>query len=385
MNTKEHVSVVGAGCAGLRLAKRLAEKKIPVTVFEDHPQVGIPEHCSGLISARNAKELGFDLRESFTSDIYGAILYSPNNTQLRIQTKKPVAHVMDRSLFDQTLYNEALEAGAEIELNTSVMNIRGNTLFTQNKGKGGTKKSSIIVAADGVNSRVRKLAGIESVPTDFIHSYQVKAAGHFDPKRVELYFGQEFAPHFFAWVIPENEESAKVGIGCEVGVNPVSSFRKFLKEKQLTIHIKSENSFLIPCTKPIRKPVAEPFILIGDAGYVTKPSTGGGIVMNCKSADILGQVIYEHAENGLPLVEYEKRMEPIFRELELHYKIHQYQSQLKDEEMDKLFLKMKDAGIESFLSQEGDMDEPSRFVGKLVTNPRMISLLPEAVKFAMTK
>lgn len=382
---KRDIAIVGGGSAGLRLARRLAENQVPVTVFEDHSEIGIPEHCSGLISARNTKELGFDLRASFTNDIYGAKIFSPNNTQLRIESKKPVAHVMDRSVFDKTLYAEAVKAGASIELGTSVMNVRGNTLFTQSKGKGGMKKADIIVAADGVNSRLRKLAGVESKPTDFVHSYQVKAAGTFEPKFVELYFSEKFAPHFFAWVIPENEESAKVGIGCKVGVNPVHAFKSFLREKQLDIHIKTDNSFLIPCAPPIRKPMQLPFILLGDAAYTTKATTGGGIIMNCKSADILGQVLVDHQNHDTPLTEYEKRMEPIFRELDMHYKIHQYQSRLTDDQFNAFFLKLKDAGMENFLASEGDMDEPTRFMGKLISNPRMISLFPEAIKFWMTK
>jgi geranylgeranyl reductase family protein len=383
--TPTTLTIVGAGSAGLRLAQKLGEKDIPVTVYEDHPEIGIPEHCSGLISARNTKELGFDLRKSFTNDIYGAKIFSPNNTQLRIEGKKPVAHVMDRSLFDQTLYQQALDAGAQIELSTSVINVKGNTLFTQSKGKGGMKKSDIIVAADGVNSRLRKIAGIESQPGHFIHSYQVKAAGHFDPKFVELYLGNKFAPHFFAWVIPENEESAKIGIGCKVGVNPAHAFNAFMKEKQIDVHVKSSNSFLIPCSKPLRQLVAPPIVLLGDAAYQTKATTGGGIIMNCKSADILAGVLHEHITNGTSLDEYPKRMEPIFKELEMHYKIHQYQSKLTDEQLNKFFLKIKDAGVEQFLSNEGDMDEPTRFIGKLLGNPRMISLLPEALSFAMTK
>lgn len=379
------ITIVGAGSAGLRLAQKLAEKDVPATVYEDHPEIGIPEHCSGLISARNTKELGFDLSDSFTHTIHGAKLFSPNNTQLRIERKSPVAYVMDRSKFDKTLYKHALKAGADVQLNSSVINVKGNTLFTQSKGKGGVKKSDIIVAADGVNSRLRKVAGIESKPTDFIHSYQVKAVGHFEPKFVELYFGNEFAPHFFAWVIPENEESAKVGIGCKMGTNPVTVFKKFLRDKQINLHIKSDNSFLIPCAPPIRTLVNDPIVLLGDAAYQTKATTGGGIIMNCKSADILADVLSEHVHHQAPLKNYEERMEPIFRELELHHKIHQYQSSLSDDQMNHFFLKLKDAGMEEFLSKEGDMDEPSRFVGKLISNPRMLSLLPEAIGFALTK
>ncbi|MEK6970937.1 MAG: hypothetical protein AABW68_04600, partial [archaeon] len=103
------------------------------------------------------------------------------------------------------------------------------------------------------------------------------------------------------------------------------------------------------------------------------------------SADILGDVIKEHVMEGASLDEYPRRMESIFKELELHYKIHQYQSRLSDGQVDRLFLKLKDAGVEQFLSEEGDMDEPTQFIGKLLSNPRIISFLPEAISFAMTK
>ncbi len=379
------VAIVGGGSAGLRLARRLAENNVPVTVCEDHPEIGIPEHCSGLISSKNTQSLGFDLKDSFTNDIYGAKIFSPNNTQLRIERKTPVAHVMDRSKFDKTLYKEALKAGANIELSTSVINVKGNTLFTQSNGKGGMKKADIIVAADGVNSRLRKTVGIQSAPGDFVHSYQVKAAGTFDPRFVELYLGTTFAPDFFAWVIPESSESAKVGIGCRVGMNPVHAFNAFVREKQIDLHIRETNSFLIPCAPPIRKLVHDPMILLGDAAYQTKATTGGGIIMNCKSADILGDVIKDHIHHGKSLHEYETRMSPIFKELDMHWKIHSYQSRMTDAQLNAFFLKIKDAGIERFLAKEGDMDEPTNFVSKLFMNPGMIFLLPEAIRFALAK
>lgn len=379
------VTIVGAGSAGLRLAKKLAEANIEVNVLEDHPEIGIPEHCSGLISARNTKELGFDLRESFSNTIYGAKIFSPNNTQLRIESKEPVAYVMDRSMFDKTLYKEALAAGAKVELNTAAIDVRNGTIFTKVKDRGGVKKPKLIVAADGVNSRLRKLAGIESKASHFIHSYQVKASGNFDPKFVELYLSRDFAPDFFAWVIPENEESAKVGIGCTTGINPVHAFNKFLRTKQIDIHIKNSNSFLIPCNPPIRQLHNNGIILLGDAAYQTKATTGGGIIMNCKSADILSKCIVDHLQHNASLDNYARDMQPIFKELDLHWKIHQYQSQLTNEEMDKFFLKLKDAGVENFLSQHGDMDEPTRFVGKLFATPRMLTLLPEALRFMSIK
>ena len=44
------VAVVGAGPAGLYAALLLAEEGFDVGVLEEHPAVGAPAHCTGVIS-----------------------------------------------------------------------------------------------------------------------------------------------------------------------------------------------------------------------------------------------------------------------------------------------------------------------------------------------
>jgi hypothetical protein len=43
---------------------------------------------------------------------------------------------------------------------------------------------------------------------------------------------------------------------------------------------------------------------------------------------------------------------------------------MRAEEIDALFAKLKAKGIEEFLEKEGDMDNPSKFVGKLAGKPK---------------
>lgn len=42
--------VVGAGPAGLIAAREIASRGYDVKVFEEHPEVGVPNHCAGLVS-----------------------------------------------------------------------------------------------------------------------------------------------------------------------------------------------------------------------------------------------------------------------------------------------------------------------------------------------
>jgi digeranylgeranylglycerophospholipid reductase len=48
---KYDVIVVGAGPAGSTAAKAAAEQGMKTILIEEHPQVGIPEHCMGLVAA----------------------------------------------------------------------------------------------------------------------------------------------------------------------------------------------------------------------------------------------------------------------------------------------------------------------------------------------
>jgi hypothetical protein len=42
---------------------------------------------------------------------------------------------------------------------------------------------------------------------------------------------------------------------------------------------------------------------------------------------------------------------------------------------------LKKNGIEEFLEKEGNMDEPSKFVGKLLANPKFFLMAGTALKF----
>lgn len=374
------VAVIGAGPAGLQTAIRLKELGVEVSVFEEHESIGVPEHCTGLISKRGVEELGLHLGDSLQNSIKGAKIFSPSGKMIKVKTKEVVAYVVNRKEFDSILLRKARLIGVHVSTETKLIDVRNNTLFIQNQKRGELRKADIIVGADGVNSTVRHLIGIKTNKDDFIHTIQTTCTGEFDPEMVEVHL-LDYSKGFFAWVVPISKDKAKVGLGSTLGENISEALKKFISEKLKNARPYHYESALIPYGEPLKGIVKNNLVLIGDAAFQTKATTGGGVIFGMKSANILSQTIADTLNKKTTLNNYEKRMEELNKELKFHFKIRRYANSLTPKETDELFIKLKNKGIEEFLAKEGNMDEPTKFVGKILTNPKYFLMLGTAMKF----
>ncbi|MCD6434266.1 MAG: FAD-dependent monooxygenase, partial [Candidatus Diapherotrites archaeon] len=251
-------------------------------------------------------------------------------------------------------------------------------VFLETRGRGGFIRAKHIVGADGANSLVRRIANF-TLPREarLLMAYQIIAQGSFEPHTVEVYL-THFAKDFFAWVIPENSKTARIGIATNS--NPKEAMKKFLIEKQLEIEQIKEFGGLIPIGPPLKSCVSGNAIIVGDAAFHTKSTSGGGIVTCATAARIAAKAIEENIRKAKSLSNYNKMLSPLYKELVLHWKIRKYLSSLSINKIDKLFEKAKKAKLDEFLSEYGDMDEPSRFLGKLMLKPSAWFLLPKLIK-----
>jgi len=372
------VNVIGAGPVGLHCAARLAEEGFEATVFEEHKVVGRPIQCAGLVSKTGIKELGIELGDSVVNEIMGAKIFAPGGESITVEKNETVAYVLDRFLFDQLFYKKARRLGVEVRQESKLIDARNSSLFMQSKGRGEFIKSRITVGADGANSIVRHSLFPKMFENEFVQAYQVRAEGHFEKSLVELHFGA-FAPGFFGWVVPESESVARVGIGAKLGENISECMGKFL-EKRPVSRILSKSSALIPIAPPQKEIMKESTLLAGDAAGHTKATSGGGIVFGLKAAEACAETIANHLKHRKPLADYSKNLQAINKELSVHWKIYSYIQGLSSRQFDQLLLKAKNAGIEEFLREHGDMDRPSLFMRKMLFKPKMWGILPTALK-----
>jgi len=105
------VAVVGAGPAGSRTARNLAGEGFRVRLLEEHRRIGVPSHCSGLISPRTLKEAEIG-EEAVIHRLTGAFVHAQDGAEAALGGGHTRAVAIDRVRWDETLSEQAQRAGA---------------------------------------------------------------------------------------------------------------------------------------------------------------------------------------------------------------------------------------------------------------------------------
>ncbi|MEM3572605.1 MAG: NAD(P)/FAD-dependent oxidoreductase, partial [Candidatus Micrarchaeaceae archaeon] len=223
MLMKNDVKIVGAGVIGLLLAKLLAKKGIRTTVYEQKRRVGYPVKASGILSIKGINGLGIGYKNAIENELYGARIHI-GKTLLCVNSEKPVAYALDRLRLNEICYDEALRAGAKVELGRRVSygEIEG---FAAN---------SIVVGADGAVSMVAKSFGFPPISRHVLTYRAEYSADVDDTRTVEIFVNKSITPGFFGWVAPIAKDRIEVAVGIDSKHgNSKTAFEKFIKTSEV--------------------------------------------------------------------------------------------------------------------------------------------------------
>ncbi len=381
---------VGAGVAGCEAALEAAKKNARVLLLEEHPQVGSPSHCSGVVSLSGLELLGLEAHSSFSQKlIHGARFYPPHGETIEVRKKDPVALILNRMKLDQFLAKKAVAVGVELRAKTRASKFErtadGNVLTLADGSKVASK---VAIDASGAGSRLPEQAGLQApdwgqiLPGLQYELIDMKEQGDL----VELFFGSKRAPGFFAWSIPTGKNSARVGLASKKG-----NVKKFLddlvKEQWPKATVDATKSGSVLVAGPITRCWSPGFIVVGDAAGQVKQTTGGGIVIGgyCgKLAGIAAASAAAHSgtEADRFLRDYDSQWREKFgsdlRKMGLARKLF---AGLSDETLDRLFSVLRDNVSE--IEAEGDMDFQGKIITKLLKKRKVATLLPRVAADAV--
>ena len=204
------ITIVGAGPAGSYLAYLLAKQGKDVTLIEEHDKIGNPVQCTGIVTGSIEKFV--KLPNNIIANRCNKVVAISKNERIAAETDEIV---MWRNKFDEFISNMAADAGAKILTNHQFIGFNNkNSIKIKNKDNNEIKniESEVIVGADGPSSAVAKAAGLNS-NSKFYIGMQAKVKLKSDMDAFETHFGESF-PNFFGWVVPESEDTVRLGLGA---------------------------------------------------------------------------------------------------------------------------------------------------------------------------
>lgn len=395
MKNSSNAVIVGAGPVGSFTALNLARLGVEATVFEEHAEIGVPSHCAGHLSIRSLRNLGlYPLAEGIVENTFSAAnFYSPNGTKLTVRLKRPVTCTVNREMFDKFLADRAEAAGASFRLGTRVRSlaIKDGAVVGVNAEQNGAESlfsSKIVVDAEGIASRILRQAGLAPLNRErlvYAVETEMENVSNLEENAVEVFLGRNYAPGFYAWIIPRRDGSAKVGLAAKNG-NPKELLQRLIQRhpvasKQLgKAHTTRMAFHPVTLGGPISKAHANGFVAVGDAASQVKPTTGGGVVFGLTCARIAAEVVHEALEKGDSSAKflslYQKRFaDALGFDFRVMLRARHFLDSLSDEKLDDVLRFCNRMGLGEALRDVDEIDFQGRTLLGALTKPAAFTAL----------
>ncbi|MBT4540844.1 NAD(P)/FAD-dependent oxidoreductase [Candidatus Woesearchaeota archaeon] len=396
MKDNEKVLIIGAGPIGCYCGYLLAKKGFDVEIYEEHKEIGKPIGCTGIVTKKIKKYI--KLKNEFLINKIGCAKVCCENKSLKIKLKE---YVIDRCKFDKYVANLAIKKGVKIFLNHKIIDVKKQEIIIKDLNKSNKIKKSNknirnnknnitkdiiikkiknykhIIGADGPQSIIAKKINSRNSKLNIKYyiGKQAVVKGKFDKNKFIVHLGK-ISPNFFGWVVPENNETARIGVA--VLKDPNNYFGRYLdylklREKDIKIKKIGEiQSGLIPIYSPKHKIYSKKgknrltnYYIVGDAALQVKATTGGGIIPGFRAAKALAKSIINNTS-------YEKELFKTKIELKAHLMLRKTLNKFSDKNYKELIDLMKNPKIKRVI-EKYDRDSGIKLISKLLLKePRLI-------------
>lgn len=308
-NNNYDIIIVGGGPAGTTAAKFAAKNGAKVILFERDKKIGTPVRCGEGVSERGLKGYININGPSVVNKLKKAEFISPNGTIVGFESNL-LGYILDRSIFDYELGLKAEKAGAEIQTESDVTelifeNSKPVGVIVKSNGKVEKYFSKIIIGADGVESRVGRWAGLNTMTKldNMESALQIVVRNiELNSSVCQFYFGKNVAPGGYFWVFPKSNNEANIGLaisGKNVRIKSAEYYLDlFMKNNYPNATWDKKIAGGVPCNPPLKRMTIDNVLVAGDAGHQVNPLTGAGIANALQAGKIAGELAAEAINNG---------------------------------------------------------------------------------------
>jgi digeranylgeranylglycerophospholipid reductase len=389
MKTVSEAVVVGGGPVGSFTAWKLSKLRVETSVFEEHTEIGVPSHCAGHISIRSLKNLGlYPLPKGIVENTFSAAnFHSPGGVKFSVRLEKPVTCALNRELFDKYLAMKAKSAGACYRLGSRVHSLTIGTGFVKGVNIEHTSglesiEAKVVIDAEGISARFVKEAGLAAPRSNglvYAVEAEVENVGSLEADAVEVFLDKEYAPAFYAWIMPLPNERAKIGLAAKTG-NPNDLLQKLMFNHPVAAkllkgsQIKKLSFHPITLGGPIAKTYSNGFLAVGDAASQVKPTTGGGVIFGLTCGQIAAETASEAIKrNDMSsgfLRKYQERCdEKLGFDFAVMLRIRKFLDSLSDKKINSILRVCNRLGLGKALKDVDEIDFQGKLLLEMLTKP----------------
>jgi len=259
------IVVIGGGPAGSTVSRLLASN-FDVTLIQDKKW---NKPCGGGVKTKLFKE--FNLNEDLIKEKFSYFEIIYKNKHIPLDILGDNLGIVFRDEFDEYLRKKAQKKGVKI-IYDKLIDIKDNKAILKNR----KINFDILIAADGVNSTVRKILSLPPIPKVLTHYATIEQK----IKNPCFYFDKEYGGNFYAWKFPHK---TKTHIGSDA-----ITFQNF--KNYLNINI-NHKGYFIPSWQENITIQKENIYFVGDSAAQVMPFTFEGIYYALHSAQILANCI----------------------------------------------------------------------------------------------
>ncbi|MEO5356470.1 MAG: geranylgeranyl reductase family protein [Nitrospirae bacterium YQR-1] len=280
-----HVAIVGGGPAGATAARVLGRASVETVLIERNPDNEKP--CGGGLISTAFDE--FEIPQSLiTKEVHSLEIISPKGAMQEIDLEGAYVSIINRREFDKALRQEAQRAGVDVITGTVTgvsVDRGGVALRINSQGWQRTLRARYVIAADGVNSTVRRAVTGTSPSRIFTTHEVIPDRG---VTKCRFQFGKLYAPGFYAWIFPHHN-GISVGTGTVDTAAAGLCLDNFIKDSGIKT-VGKRRGYFIPVWDGSAYYKSGVFF-VGDAAGQVLPVTYEGICYAMKSAKLAAEAI----------------------------------------------------------------------------------------------
>ncbi len=302
------VAVIGAGPAGTSAALHAAKAGLRTLLVEEHRSVGSPVHCGECLSRAAVQRMGWTLPDDVVGmPVKGIRVLFPQQHSTLVSES---GFVLEKERFEAWIASQAVQASAELRVNTLVVDAK-----REGDAKTGTWKiqtnnevveSKILVDATGVKAFLSAKLGLNTRFSSVI-GVQYELQDIPNTGYLDFYLWPDLAPSGYLWMIPKKNGRANVGLVTNQNTKAKLFLDAFLQRQGWSNKKNNPRNpatpttafgGLIPASGPLANTTADGLMLVGDAAGFTSPLFEGGTQLSLVSGRFAAQTAAEALAAG---------------------------------------------------------------------------------------